>query len=72
MKSWNSLSRFQDKLHHHGSRFIEDLEQITNCFDKGTKLRFKSPDEPAYIKFGGMRDKDPNVDIRSGQMKLAG
>jgi hypothetical protein len=45
---------------------------MTSIFDKSTKLRFRNPDEPSYIKFGGVRDKDPSVGIRSGQLKLLG
>ncbi|KZP20070.1 hypothetical protein FIBSPDRAFT_546789 [Athelia psychrophila] len=50
----------------------EDLANMTSCFDKTTKLRFRNPDEPSYIKFGGVRDRDPDVGIRSGQLKLPG
>ncbi|KAF7970806.1 hypothetical protein HWV62_22810 [Athelia sp. TMB] len=50
----------------------EDLNNMTSVFDKTTKLRFRNPDEPSYIKFGGVRDKDPDVGIRSGQLKLPG
>lgn len=66
------MESFTDKLK--GSTFgsKEDLQNLTNCFDKTTKLRFRNPDEPSYIKFGGVRDKDPAVGIRSGQMKLPG
>jgi len=57
-----------------GSKFgsHEDIVQMTDCFDKTTKHRFRNPDEPSYIKFGAMRDKDTNYDIRSGQLKLPG
>ncbi|KZP02189.1 hypothetical protein FIBSPDRAFT_771053, partial [Athelia psychrophila] len=50
----------------------EDLKNLVDCFDKSTKLRFRNPDEPSYIKFGGVRDKDLAVGIRSGQLKLPG
>lgn len=50
----------------------EDLNRLVDCFDKSTKLRFRNPDEPSYIKFGGVRDKDFAVGIRSGQLKLPG
>ncbi|OAX34642.1 hypothetical protein K503DRAFT_859084 [Rhizopogon vinicolor AM-OR11-026] len=50
----------------------EMIAQMTNIFDKTTKLRFRKPDEPSYIKFGTTRDKDMMYDIRSGQLKLAG
>jgi len=45
---------------------------MISYFDKTTKHRFRNSDEPSYIKFGATRDKDPNFDIRSGQLKLPG
>lgn len=54
------------------SRFHEDLDHITECFDKSTKLRFKDSAEPAFVKFGTLRDRDSTCDIRSGQLKLKG
>ncbi|KZP20068.1 hypothetical protein FIBSPDRAFT_932499 [Athelia psychrophila] len=50
----------------------EDLNNLVDCFDKSTKLRFRNKEEPSYIKFGGVRDKDPTVGIRSGQLKMPG
>ncbi|KAK0434116.1 hypothetical protein EV421DRAFT_1909621 [Armillaria borealis] len=60
----------EDKLK--GSKFAEEVENIAECFDKTTKLRFRNEEEPAYVKFGSMKDKDLALDIRSGQLKLAG
>jgi hypothetical protein len=54
------------------SPFLADLENIVECFDKFTKLRFRNSDEPQFIKFGGARDNDPNCNIRFGQLKLMG
>lgn len=48
------------------------LRQIIDIFDKTTKLRVRNPEDPQYIKFGTVRDKDPQYDIRSGQLKLPG
>ncbi|KAF8415387.1 hypothetical protein L210DRAFT_3657556 [Boletus edulis BED1] len=48
------------------------LYNMTEIFDKTTKVRFRDVDEPQYIKFGSVRDKDPDYDIRSGQLKLPG
>ncbi|KAG2129861.1 uncharacterized protein EDB93DRAFT_1265156 [Suillus bovinus] len=48
------------------------IAQMTDIFDTSTKLRFRKPDEPSYIRFGTIRDKDPKYDIRSGQLKLSG
>ncbi|KAI6159165.1 hypothetical protein EDD17DRAFT_915883 [Pisolithus thermaeus] len=50
----------------------EILRQITDIFDKTTKLRVRNAEDPQYIKFGTVRDKDPQYDIRSGQLKLTG
>ncbi|KAK0471597.1 hypothetical protein IW261DRAFT_1511467 [Armillaria novae-zelandiae] len=55
-----------------GSKFAEEVENIAECFDKTTKLRFRNEEEPAYVKFGSMKDKDLALDIRSGQLKLTG
>jgi len=54
------------------SKFVDDVDLIATCFDKTTKLRFRSIDEPQYIKFGGARDNDEMSGIRYGQMKLPG
>lgn len=54
------------------SRFIGDVPHITGCFDKSTKLRFRNASENQYIKFGTLKDKDANLNIRSGQLKLLG
>jgi hypothetical protein len=48
------------------------VQQMKEIFDQTTKLRFRDADDPQYIKFGTVRDKDPQCDIRSGQLKLAG
>ncbi|KAK0434121.1 hypothetical protein EV421DRAFT_1993196 [Armillaria borealis] len=54
------------------SHYAQDVDLIAECFDKTTKHRFRNATEPAYIKFGTMRDTDIKLDIRSGQLKLAG
>ncbi|KAG1853391.1 hypothetical protein F4604DRAFT_2044473 [Suillus subluteus] len=46
------------------------IHQMTEIFDSTTKLRFRNPEDPAYIKFGTIHDKDPQHDIRSGYLKL--
>ncbi|CAA7260296.1 unnamed protein product [Cyclocybe aegerita] len=55
-----------------GSRFVGDIPYITDRFDKTTKLRFVDSDESQFIKFGTLRDREPNLNIRSGQLKLLG
>ncbi|KAF8441288.1 hypothetical protein L210DRAFT_3611856 [Boletus edulis BED1] len=57
-----------------GSKYCnpEILRQMTDIFDKTTKLRLRNAEDPQYIKFGTVRDKDPQYDIRSGQLRLSG
>ncbi|KAF5320698.1 hypothetical protein D9619_002170 [Psilocybe cf. subviscida] len=55
-----------------GSRFFGDVPHITECFDKSTKLRFRNAVDNQYIKFGTLKDKDPKLNIRSGQLRLLG
>jgi len=57
-----------------GSPFADPgiIDQMTDVFDKTTKHRFRGFNEPCYIKFGTMRDKDPQYNIRAGQLKLQG
>jgi len=45
------------------------LRTIIDCFDKATKLTLQEG-EPAYIRFGTTKDKDPKVNIKSGKVKL--
>ncbi|PPQ92019.1 hypothetical protein CVT25_004849, partial [Psilocybe cyanescens] len=54
------------------SRFIDDIPNIAEYFDKGTKLRFHNDNDAQYIKSGRRGDKDPLLNIRSGQLKLLG
>ncbi|KAK0448948.1 uncharacterized protein EV420DRAFT_1647225 [Desarmillaria tabescens] len=55
-----------------GSPYAQEVGLIADCFDKTTKHRFRNANEPAYIKFGTMRDTDIQLDIRSGQLRLEG
>ncbi|KAF9526174.1 hypothetical protein CPB83DRAFT_885041 [Crepidotus variabilis] len=54
------------------SAYFDDLEHITSCFDKTTKVRFRNDQDLQFIKFGSSRDNDANVGIRFGQIKLPG
>jgi hypothetical protein len=54
------------------SDFLDDLGHIVRCFDKTTKLRFRSADEPQFVKFGSTRDNDEDCNIRYGQLKMTG
>jgi hypothetical protein len=51
---------------------MDDIENITKSFDKTTKLTFRGITDPQFIKFGSARDRDPMLNIRSGQLKLLG
>ncbi|KAF8655087.1 hypothetical protein AX16_003251 [Volvariella volvacea WC 439] len=54
------------------SKYSEDVDDIARCFDKTTKLLFRDPNLPAFIKFGTLRDNDQNFNIRFGQLRLKG
>ena len=54
------------------SDFLDDLDHIVSCFDNTTKLRFRSTDEPQFVKFGSTRDNDESCNIRYGQLKMTG
>lgn len=66
----NAVAYLQNLLK--GSTFLADVDHIARCFDKTTKLRFKSSNEPQYIKFGRTRDKDQTCNIASGQIRISG
>ena len=50
----------------------EDINSMVEHFDISTKPTFKDPAERSYVKFGSMRDKDPAVGIKGGQLQLSG
>ncbi|KAG6889543.1 hypothetical protein C0992_004803 [Termitomyces sp. T32_za158] len=56
----------------HGSKFMADVDAITQHFDEKSKLTFRVIDEPSFIKFGTVRDRDVALGIRSGQLRLNG
>ncbi|KAF7324469.1 hypothetical protein MKEN_00487500 [Mycena kentingensis (nom. inval.)] len=58
--------------HLRNSKFSGDVDHITECFDKTTKLKFLDPQEWSYVKFGRPRDKDEEYNIVNGQMKISG
>ena len=41
-------------------------------FERCAKPLFKDPTEQYFIKFGSVRDMDPEFNIRSGQLILEG
>ena len=47
-------------------------QQMKDIFDKTTKPRFRDTQDPQYIKFGTVRDRDLQYDIRSGVLKISG
>ncbi|OCH89892.1 hypothetical protein OBBRIDRAFT_879951, partial [Obba rivulosa] len=55
-----------------GSRYAEDVHEMFREFDRSTKLVFRSRDESSYIKFGSMRDREQEYNIRNGQIMLSG
>ena len=54
------------------SKFTSDIPYIVEQFDKTTKLSFVKPDDNQFIKFGGLRDRAPELNIKAGQLKLLG
>ena len=59
-----------DKLQ--GSNYEEDADLIADNFDSSAKLRFKGPSSASFVKFGTPRDKEPEYDIKNGQLRLSG
>lgn len=55
-----------------GSSFHDDVSFMAEKFDKTTKLSFRDPNDPQYIRFGNASKRDPNLGIRKGQLKLDG
>ena len=41
-------------------------------FEKATKATFRNPNDPSFIRFGSMRDRDDKFGIRSGQLRVEG
>ncbi|KAI0338760.1 hypothetical protein BDW22DRAFT_1337232 [Trametopsis cervina] len=50
----------------------EDVKSMMDSFEKSVKPTFKDPIERSFVKFGSIRDKDPDVGIRSGQLLMNG
>lgn len=47
-----------------------DIKAMMDSFERQTKPTFKESSQRSYVKFGSMRDKDPSVGIRCGQLAL--
>ncbi|THG96744.1 hypothetical protein EW026_g5140 [Hermanssonia centrifuga] len=50
----------------------EDIKTMLESFEKSAKPTFKEINDRSFIKFGSMRDRDPDVGIRSGQLTIDG
>lgn len=50
----------------------EDVMSMMDSFERSAKPTFKDSSVPSYLKFGSMRDRDPGVGIRSGQLSVNG
>jgi len=57
-----------------GSRFNtpEDLDAFSQKFDEGVKRVFSSDQAAQHVKFGSLRDSDPDCGIRAGRLALTG
>ena len=50
----------------------EQINEMSDIFDRTTKRLFRKPEEPCFIKFGARLDKDARFGIVNGQLKLTG
>jgi hypothetical protein len=50
----------------------EDIAAFAQKFDEGTKRVFSNDEGLQYIKFGSLRDNDPQHGIKAGKMMLTG
>ena len=50
----------------------EDLEAFSQKFDEGVKRVFSNDQASQYVKFGSLRDNDPNCGIKAGRLVLTG
>ena len=62
--------RFPDQLK--DTRFEGDVDAIAELFDKRTKPSFRNAEETHYIRFASVRESDPTLDIRHGQLRVQG
>lgn len=52
--------------------YYDEVKNMVDSFEKYTKPTFKDSNDKAFIKFGSMRDRDPEFGIRNGQLILEG
>ena len=50
----------------------EDISTFAQKFDEGLKRVFSDDRGAQYVKFGTMRDNDPQHGIKSGKLMLTG
>ncbi len=57
-----------------GSQYEGEVELIAKRFDETTMRRFGpgNANDPAFIQFGSKSDRDPQVNIRNGRLRLEG
>ncbi|KAJ3980729.1 hypothetical protein F5890DRAFT_1575470 [Lentinula detonsa] len=65
-------SYLQEKLKNSRFGSEQDVQLIASIFDAEAKHTFRKSEDSVYVKFGTFRDRDPSVDIKSGQLKLPG
>ncbi|EIN07327.1 hypothetical protein PUNSTDRAFT_136012 [Punctularia strigosozonata HHB-11173 SS5] len=63
---------FQAKLANSRYGTPDSIDYITRRFDETTKRLFRDPSESQVVAFGSPVDRDPNFDIRNGQLRLVG
>ena len=61
-------SSLADKLKE--SKFKDEVEHMISVFDRSTKLSFRNPISPAFIRFGTSKDKDLTVGVLMSNTSL--
>ena len=49
-----------------------DLDAFSQKFDEGVKRVFSNDQAPQFVKFGSLRDNDPDCGIKAGRLALTG
>ncbi|KAJ3710594.1 hypothetical protein DFJ43DRAFT_1170684 [Lentinula guzmanii] len=70
--SVSSMTISLEKLKNSRFGSEQDVQLIASIFDAEAKHTFRKSEDSVYVKFGTFRDRDPSVDIKSGQLKLPG
>ena len=63
---------FAEKLKNSKYGTPDSLDHIAKRFDETTKRLFRDVKEVQFVPFGSPLDKDLNVGIRAGQLRLTG